>query len=138
MDQKEEQLRVAVDSLIASVDQKHLRRVRKASFLCSAKCCDSAPGHEQLQGCVDKCQRAVAVAEETISNELQSFQRSLSLCHNACRESVSSELTPNTDRATMDRLQAKVDACTFRCVDDCLGYLPPLQQRLDSSLSKLA
>jgi hypothetical protein len=106
--------------------------------------CDSAAGHEELQSCVESCQRPIAVAEETLSNELQNFQRGLALCANSCQESVNAELNKASaggkqqpDKVTMDRLQLKVDTCTNRCIEDCLTNLPPLQKRVDTSLSRL-
>jgi len=84
MDEQEQRLGAAVDHLINTIDLKYLRVLRKQGFQCSAACCDSAKTNEQLQHCVDTCSRPVALAEEAIGNELQSFQRSLSICAKQC------------------------------------------------------
>lgn len=133
----EEKLRLAVESLITDIDKKHLRVLRKEGFLCSAKCCDSAPTHENLETCVQGCQKKVAGAEEQLGTELQNFQGRLQRCVLACKDSVESEAAPNMDAALQAKLQEKVDKCALKCVNDQIASLGPMKVRLDSALGKL-
>ena len=133
----EDKLRNAVETLISGIDKGHLRGLRKESFLCSAKCCDSADTHENLQACVDVCQRKVAEAENLLAAELQQFQGRLQRCVLACKDDVEAQAGPNIDAATQAQLQAKVDACASKCVDDQIATLGPMKKRLDGALGKL-
>jgi len=133
----EEKLRNAVESLISTVDKSHLRVLRKESFLCSAKCCDSADTHENLQYCVDSCQRKVAEAENLLGAELQQFQGRLQRCVLACKDEAEAQAGPNLDAAAQAKLQAKVDQCASKCVDDQIATLGPMKKRMDAALSQL-
>ena len=133
----EEKLRLAVDALIGGVDKGHLRILRKESFLCAAKCCDSADSHENLQTCVDTCQRKVSEAETLLGAELQQFQGRLQRCVLACRDEAEAQAPPTLDEVSQAKVQAKVDACALKCVDDQIVSLGPMKKRLDAGLSKL-
>lgn len=133
----EERLRNAVEALIGTVDKTHLRGLRKESFLCSAKCCDTTDNHEALQMCVDNCQRKVAEAENIVSSELQQFQGRLQRCVLACKDDVEASAPANIDAAQQAQLQAKVDVCALKCVDDQIATLPAMKKRIDGTLTKL-
>ena len=147
MEEQEARLAQAVEKLIGHLDLQHLRTLRKSAFLCQAACCDSAPNNEELQVCVDRCTRPVSVAEEAVSNELQGFQRSLSLCAKQCQDAVMPEVerlnsssggnSVASNRMAMEKLQQRVDICAGKCIEESLGFLPPLQHRLEVQLRKV-
>lgn len=135
--EEEFKLQQNVERLISNVDKNHLRRIRKESFLCGAKCCDDSADHEQLNGCVNACQQNIQTAEEAISQELNNFQNRLQRCAMNCRDSVQDQITGNMDDATARRLQQAVNECAMKCISDNTSSLGAMEKRLDNVLAKL-
>lgn len=139
MDATENELRTKIEDMISSLDKQHLRRIRKESFLCAARCCDDKGDHEALNGCVQNCQQSVQVAEDSISSELSSFQNRLQRCAAVCRDSVQDQLGGNhqPDDATLQKLQNTVDTCVNKCLNTSISSLSPMQKNLEAKLAKL-
>ena len=56
------------------LDKQAMRPLQKASFLCQAKCCDTAPSQAALQQCCGDCEQRVVVANQIINTSIREFQ----------------------------------------------------------------
>ena len=134
----EEKLRSAVEP----IGKAHLRALRKESFLCSAKCCDSTDTHENLRTCVEVCQQRPAEVEKALAAELQQFHGRLQQCVLACKEDEAAALPKLPEKLAGnaklqalidDLLKAKVYSCALKCADDQIATLGPLKKRFGTS-----
>lgn len=134
--QAEDNLHRAVESMFASLDTKFLRSIRKESYLCSAKCCDSTgSSQEQLQNCVERCSQPMASADQHISHELDRFQGRMTTCIKVCQDKVEAEQTPSSNQQA---LEAKFNACALACLQDSATTgLPGVSARLEAVLKTL-
>lgn len=133
----EERLQKSVEGLIDQVDRRSLRPMRKAGFECSARCCDSAGSHEDLNSCVQKCQERMYAAETVLGAELEAFQGRLQRCAMGCQDAVQERLGVSPTQAQVEAVRPQLESCANKCVDDHIATLPAMKKRVEDSLSKL-
>ena len=133
----DDKLQSAVEGLIDAVDKQHFRSIRKQAFLCSAACCDAKGTHEELQACVTSCQTKMVGAESVLGAELEAFQGRLQRCAMTCRDSVADKVTAQPTPQELNALQAQVDTCASKCVDDNVASLGAMKKRVDDALARL-
>jgi hypothetical protein len=63
-----------MEGMVDQLDKNHMRHLQKDSFLCQAKCCDSAPSQAALQQCCGDCEQRVIVANQLINSNIKEFQ----------------------------------------------------------------
>lgn len=129
----------AVERLLTDLDKRHLRPMRKESFLCSAKCCDSATSNEQLQQCVNSCGAKVGKTEQMVSQELEQFQQRLQRCAMICSDKAQEQMPSDPAKQTPElaaRLQGEVESCANKCVDSHTGSLKKIAERVDQAVRR--
>ncbi|GBG27633.1 Protein FAM136A [Hondaea fermentalgiana] len=130
----------AVGDLLESLEKQRIRPMRKEAFLCSAKCCDSAVGNEQLQNCVQECQRKTAQTESIISQELETFQQRLQRCAMGCNDRAQDQIPADPNAQTpelINRLQKEAEACANKCVDTNLASLNKIGERVNQAVKHM-
>lgn len=63
-----------MEVMVAQLDKGTMRPAQKESYLCSARCCESAGTQAQLQQCVGACEQRVMVANQLINASIKDFQ----------------------------------------------------------------
>mmetsp|Transcript_22781 Transcript_22781/g.44760 ORF Transcript_22781/g.44760 Transcript_22781/m.44760 type:complete len:141 (-) Transcript_22781:174-596(-) len=130
----------AVEGLLNGLEKEKLRPMRKEAFLCSAKCCDTASGNEQLQHCVQQCQAKTAQTENLISQELEVFQQRLQRCAMGCNDRAQDQIPADPEKQTpelIQRLQKEAEACANKCIDDNLSSLSRISERVTQAVKRM-
>jgi hypothetical protein len=81
MEQIQQRVKQAVDSLIDELDKSHLRDIQKRMFNCSSKCCeDKKSSRMDIEKCVERCNEPMRTAQASMEAELGALQDQLSRC----------------------------------------------------------
>eukprot|EP00887_Chlorella_sp_A99_P007707 scaffold20.g7707.t1 len=110
-----EGLNQAVQKMVLQLEGSHLRPMQKESFLCSAKCCDTAPGPQELQQCINACERKVQVANNLVNSMMHDFQQRVQRCVQRCQDKAQEALPAQPSEKEI----AKAQLALAECIADC-------------------
>lgn len=131
----------AVEGVIGELERSSLRPLQREGFVCSAHCCENASfSHQQVQQCVQQCSVKAQQAESVLSQELKGFQERLQRCAMQCRDRVQDRVPADGRQMApheMAVLQAEVETCSNKCVDEQIALLPRLKKRVESGISAM-
>lgn len=99
---------------MAAYETKSLLPLRKAAFLCSAKCCDSAGGQgEAFHACLQSCASPPDKAEQRVQQELMELQQRLSRSMAVCQDKAADIMR---DGGKEEKAQRVLEACVSEVV----------------------
>jgi len=130
----------AVEGMLEKIDRSHLRPMRRESFLCCAKCCESDSSNEELQRCVQSCQAKTAAVENMLSQELEGFQARIQRCAMSCSDKAQDQVPGDPSKHAPDlmaRLQKEAEACANKCVDEHVKSLSKINDRVVAQIKRM-
>lgn len=81
-----------MEQMVIGLDRSNLRPIQKESYLCMARCCDSADGPVQLQQCVQRCEQVIQARHAIIQATMADFQNRLQRCVGRCQDAAQESL----------------------------------------------
>ncbi|BHF58615.1 hypothetical protein SprV_0100156800 [Sparganum proliferum] len=109
-------------------------------FGCGKKCCDNSSWTtEEVQSCVEKCEKPVSAAQQLIQSELTTLQNRLQTCVRECSHRAYDKMrSDDISDAQRMVLQKESLACTKQCVDEQITTsLPLVMGRISDQLKAL-
>lgn len=131
--QRMAEIDTAANDMQRELEKTHVRSLQRKSFLCGAKCCeDSISTAEDVQRCIQSCQRPLMELQSNVKQELERFQNRIQRCVMTCQDAAQDSLSAVGE----ERAKQNFDSCLLKCADEHLAVLPSIKQRLLESLSK--
>ena len=114
---------------VAAYETKTLLPLRKAAFLCSAKCCDTSGGHgDAFTQCLQQCASPPDSAEERVQRELMELQQRLSRSMAVCQDKAAGIMR---DGGKEEKAQGVLESCVGEVVNSTQrNEVPKLFARL--------
>ncbi|CAJ0946613.1 unnamed protein product, partial [Mesorhabditis belari] len=141
MEETQQKVKRAVDSMMDEIDKKHLREMQKRMFECSAKCCSNQhSSREVIENCVDTCNGGMRKAQGQLEMELGTLQAQLSRCAMSCYDDLTKQFGPDTSKYTERQTQEfneRLDRCVAKCADEHVSLLPKIQERFAKFIRSL-
>mmetsp|Transcript_34663 Transcript_34663/g.109472 ORF Transcript_34663/g.109472 Transcript_34663/m.109472 type:complete len:151 (+) Transcript_34663:25-477(+) len=122
-----------VDKEMSSLE-KRMRPMQKDAFLCSANCCDTASGPEEMQTCIQSCTEKVQKFEQIMTQSLGHFQGMLQGCATDCQQNAVRGLSENSSEKDIAKAQEGMIGCIGNCADHFGKQVPNLVKGIDESL----
>lgn len=114
------------------LEREHVRNSQRKSFLCSAKCCeDSITSAEQVQKCIENCQRPLMQWQSTVKQELERFQSRIQRCMVTCQDHAQDDVIAIGESMAKENF----NSCLYKCAEDHLDMLPRIERTLHQALS---
>ena len=82
----------SMEQMVVDLDKTTLRPVQRESYLCMARCCDSADSPVQLQQCVQRCEQSIQARHAVIQATMGDFQNRLQRCVGRCQDAAQESL----------------------------------------------
>jgi hypothetical protein len=133
----EGEARVAIDDI-----EKHcLRKEARKSYVCSVKCYDKAGSTQPidvLEQCVRQCQAPHQQANGYVQQEIGQFQNRLHRAMNECQDKARDMMQPGyeNDAKKMDKVEGTLISCISKTVDEYIGMLKPMKDRVAAQINK--
>lgn len=109
------------------LEKEHLRKYQKKVFICGANCCDSsAASAEEVQRCIETCQRPLAEMQNNVKQELERFQNRIQRCMMACQDVAQDSISAVGEVAAKE----KFNSCLYKCAEEHLKLIPGIKKRL--------
>lgn len=129
---KLEEIENASNKMQRKLEKEHVRNSQRKSFICSSKCCeDSISSAEQVQKCIENCQRPLVQWQNTAKQELERFQNRIQRCMVTCQDNAQDDVNAIGESMAKD----KFESCLYKCAEDHLHILPRIEHKLRESLS---
>ncbi|VDL95543.1 unnamed protein product [Schistocephalus solidus] len=118
----------AINKSLSDLDVRFLRKMQSLYFGCGKKCCDNTSWTtEEVQSCVEKCEKPVSAAQKLIQSELTTLQERLQTCLRECSHRAYDKMrSDDISDAQRMVLQKEGLACTKQCIDDQINTSLPL------------
>ena len=126
-------LQRAVNTVQDAVDNQLLRPAQRQTFLCSAKCCDTAKGRDALQQCLASCASPLMEKEQKMKVAFEEFQLRHSRCIQRCQDVAVEGLSPSSSARDQDRAGEKLRKCAIDCCTSYQKQIPQLQKNIMQS-----
>ncbi len=127
----------AMERMISALDKNHLRNLQKESYMCMARCCDTAATAADLQHCCQECERRVQIAEKTVQVSMNDFQERLQRCVQRCQDAAQESLPVNPSDKDVTKAQDALANCAANCAQEYEKQIPKLQQTLADKLRQV-
>uniref|UniRef100_A0A5K3F7X4 Protein FAM136A n=1 Tax=Mesocestoides corti TaxID=53468 RepID=A0A5K3F7X4_MESCO len=110
-------------------------------FDCGKKCCDHEDWDtEQVQSCIERCEKPVGAAQNLVQNELSQLQNRLQTCIRECSHRAYDKFKGDEQITDSQRMLVQKEslACSTQCVDEqLLSAIPATMGRISTQLEKL-
>lgn len=137
MEQVQERVKSAVDSLVDDLDKKYFREMQRKVYLCSADCCTKKDSRQGIETCVDRCNNPLQKVQNVLEHELGTLQQQMSRCAMTAYDKAVQQLGPDPSKysdSQMKTFQDKIEAGVHVCADDHLKLLPQIKARIIENL----
>jgi hypothetical protein len=132
-------LQSAVDDMLGNLSKSHIRPIQQQSFLCMAKCFDSAPTDAQVQNCLNNCGQKAQSCQSIIQNEMNQFQSRLQRCSEVCQDEAKESFTPSMrsdDPSQVSIIEQNMVKCASACVEKHISMLPNIHSRIVADIKR--
>ena len=126
-------LQRAVSNLQDDLENRLLRKQQKATFLCSAKCCDATSTRADLQQCLVNCSRPLMETEQKVKVQFEEFQLRHQRCIQRCQDVAVENLSPSSSERDQARAGATLRKCAIDCCASYEKQVPQLQKNIMNS-----
>ncbi|EFN54999.1 hypothetical protein CHLNCDRAFT_134813 [Chlorella variabilis] len=130
-------LRKSMEGMVDQLDKQAMRPLQKASFLCQAKCCDTAPSQAALQQCCGDCEQRVVVANQIINTSIREFQDRLQRCVQRCQDKAQEQLSATPSQKEVEKAQKLLSTCAADCAQEYEKQVPKLHKDITARLQQL-
>ncbi|KAH9286769.1 Uncharacterized protein ECG_01830 [Echinococcus granulosus] len=132
----------AISNAIKEWDTKFLRKMQSIYFGCGKKCCDNRDfDTEQVQSCIEHCEKPVSAAQSLVQGELNQLQSRFQTCVRECSHRAHDKFKGADDTLTEAQrilVQKETLVCVNKCVEEQITNAIPATVRLVSAqLQKL-
>ncbi|KAI5660849.1 hypothetical protein M9H77_20172 [Catharanthus roseus] len=128
--QKLNEVNIAAQSQLASVQDHVNFALQQAYFKCAYECFDRRKKQDEINNCVEHCSVPVLQAQNLVETEMAKFQERLNRALMVCQDKFeSAKLQQNRSDAMKD-----LESCVDQTVQDSIQTLPPLVARLKNAL----
>ncbi|KAF8820642.1 YOU2 family C2C2 zinc finger protein [Cardiosporidium cionae] len=123
-----------VDDSIKSVTTAALPIQQKA-FQC---CVDCFPPkslddpQEEISRCIQKCNKKPEAFTDTLQSEVQMLQNNIQSCQQVCVNRFSPIFSESTNDASRIKIQAEMEHCASKCLDQYEPFVDEISERLHS------
>ncbi|XP_039267744.1 protein FAM136A-like [Styela clava] len=115
------------------IERDYVRKYQKKAYLCGANCCDNTSASaEEVQRCIETCQRPLAEMQNNVKQELERFQNRIQRCMMACQDVAQDQVSALGETAAKE----KFESCLYKCAEEHLKLLPGIKKRLIDVLPK--
>ena len=124
---------------MGTTERERMRPLQAAVFGCMATCCgDTESPQKRVQDCMQRCGAPMRRAEQTVTQELKSFQSRLQRCAQTCQDKLRDKVPRNAtlSAAQEQSLKAEGMACVNACVDEHISILPTINQRISEVIDQ--
>lgn len=98
----------SMEQMVVDLDKTTLRPVQRESYLCMARCCDSADSPVQLQQCVQRCEQSIQARHAVIQATMGDFQNRLQRCVGRCQDAAQESLPASSGDKDIRKAQVLV------------------------------
>ncbi|XP_008324594.1 protein FAM136A [Cynoglossus semilaevis] len=132
MEASQERMQKMIEDMVNSLDKDYIRNMQRDMFRCSAKCFDRPTDSTgQIRECVERCQRPVVKAEQTVTEELDAFQNRLRRCTMQCSDKAKDLMDDGKNKSAAESL---FNSCQATCLDDHVNLIPSMTRRIHENL----
>ncbi|XP_072978456.1 uncharacterized protein [Typha angustifolia] len=115
-----------------AVVQDHVNfTLQQAYFRCAYECFDRRRRQEEINNCVEHCSVPVLNANNFVETEMAKFQERMNRSLMVCQDKFEAAKLQKIKSDAMDGLET----CVNQAIDDSIGVLPLIVDRIKSSLS---
>jgi hypothetical protein len=91
---------------------------------------------QEIQNCVQGCNRKVEVVHNIIQNEMGQLQNRLERCSMNCQDEVRDKMAGKDNTpANMELAEKHAMNCTGQCVDKHIALLKSIQYKIESDIN---
>ncbi|PRW57344.1 hypothetical protein C2E21_4029 [Chlorella sorokiniana] len=130
-------LRKAMEGMVDGLDRSMMRPLQKESYLCMAKCCDSAKDQAELQRCTASCEQRVQVVNSVINASMKEFQDRLQRCAQRCQDKAQEGLSATPSQKEIDKAQKGLANCLADCAQEYERQVPKLKTDIEARIKQL-
>lgn len=124
--------------MLDDVDRQVMRPVQKASYTCSAKCCDTAKDTEALGACIDACHTKSEKARSIVQAQINDFTQRLQRCMQGCQDQAKNSLPAiMASEADYNKANKIMQDCASKCATDYQTQVPKMYQQIKSGVQGL-
>ncbi|KAK2079220.1 hypothetical protein QBZ16_002911 [Prototheca wickerhamii] len=123
--------------MVVDLDKTTLRPVQKESYLCMARCCDSADSPVQLQQCVQRCEQSIQARHAVIQATMGDFQNRLQRCVGRCQDAAQESLPASPGDKDIRKAQEMLESCAGNCAAEYERQIPKLKKTIVDSLKNV-
>ncbi|KAL6780528.1 hypothetical protein F751_1365 [Auxenochlorella protothecoides] len=135
-EQRADSLRQSMEKMVTRLDKDNLRPVQKESYLCMARCCDTAAGPAELQQCANRCEQGVHVKHSIIQSAMADFQNRVQRCVQRCQDAAQESLPIKPSEKDIARAQDKLANCAADCAQEYERQIPKLEKSIVEQLAR--
>ncbi|VDL32367.1 unnamed protein product [Hymenolepis diminuta] len=133
----------AINGAIKEWDSKFLRKMQSIYFGCGKKCCDNKEySTEQVQSCIELCEKPVSSAQELVQGELSTLQNRFQSCVRQCSHQAYDKFKGvEEDLSEAQRMVVQKDTlvCVNKCIEEQISTAIPASIRaVSASLKKIS
>ena len=141
MADSEQKLNQAVMAMVDNLDRTYLRKMQKNMYNCIAKCYDNTSGNKEvIENCAQNCSIGLNEIQSLFQQEMQYYQQRIGRCGEGCQDTIRDMASgiPNLNenvskQAELTNLHEK---CVAKCVNDNLGGIKKIEQRVVTEIKK--
>ncbi|CAL9134517.1 unnamed protein product [Musa textilis] len=128
---KLEDVNAAAQKQLSPVQDHVNFTLQQAYFKCAYECFDRRRKQEEISNCVEHCSVPVLNANNMVETEMAKFQERLNRSLMVCQDKFEAAKLQKIKTDAMTDLES----CVNKAIDDSLGVLPHVVDRLKASLS---
>ena len=138
---EEDKLNKAVMGMVDNLDRTYLRKMTKTMYTCMAKCYDnSSATKDSVDNCAQTCSVGLNEVQSIFQQEMEYFQQRISRCAAGCNDNIRDMATgiPNLNEnvSKQTELTALHEKCMAKCVNDNVGGVKKVEQRVIAEIKK--
>ena len=135
-------IEAAATGVLDELERTSVRKVARKGLECVLKCYDKAGTtgpNDALQNCSANCQMPSQQANQLVQSEVAQFQNRLNRSMMECQDKAKDMMYPGieNDAKKMGQVEDSLLKCMSSTVDQHIGLLKPMRQRIEGQLKQL-
>ncbi|KAM7540083.1 hypothetical protein Aperf_G00000021683 [Anoplocephala perfoliata] len=132
----------AINAAIKDWDSNFLRKMQSIYFGCGKKCCDNKEySTEQVQSCIERCEKPVSAAQNLVQGELSQLQNRFQTCVRQCSQQAYDKFRGAEELSEAQRMLLQKDTlvCVNKCVEEQISTaIPATMRAVSAQLKKIS